>query len=289
MSTPKNHHFVSQVHIKNFFNTEENKIFVYDKIKRNHYYKTTTKTLFSEIGSNSRYLDGEVDHESLEKDLNDYFEKDFAINTQLVKNFVQNKELNQEVENALIYFAKYGIIGDMRTPRFKKSMDDTFFKAFKMISENATPELKTQIDQMFEYKDNVNYSNILDYSEGVEQIIELMGNLIFEVVIPINDNDFFLIPDFAAATARAKINEYFNPDIEEIAYIGIALTSKIYIHFHSEKLFKGKEIPPSVIRHCLPEEVEITNKSNFAYCQDKVACENESYLKRFIQSNKAPA
>ena len=284
MSTPKNHHFVSQVHIKNFFNKEEKKIYVYDKIKKNHYCKNATKTLFSEIGLNSKYSNGEVDHESLEKDLNDYFEKDFTINTQCVENFVKRKVLNEEVEKALVYFAKYGIIGVMRTPRFKKSMDTTFFDVFKTISENAVPELKARIEEMFEYKNEVNYSNVLNYSETVSQILELMGNLVFKIITPINQKDFFLIPDFAAATARAKINKYFNPDIEEIVYIGIPLTSKIYIHFHSEKLFKRKEIPPSLIIHCSSEEVEIVNKTNFDYCQDKVACENENYLKEFIRS-----
>lgn len=285
MSIPRNHHFVSQVHIKNFFNKEEKKIYVYDKIRKNHFSKNTTKTLFSEIGLNSKYSNGKVDHESLEKELNDHFEKNFNINTQCIENFVKNKVLNKEVEKVLVYFAKYGIIGDMRTPRYKKSMDTTIFDAFKIISENAVPELKAQIEEIFEYKNKVNYSNVLNYSETVIQILELMGNLVFKIITPINQKDFFLIPDFGAATARAKINKYFNPDIEEIAYIGIPLTSKIYIHFYSEKLINKKLITPYLIINCSSEEVKLVNKSNLDYCYDKVACENENYLKEFINSN----
>jgi hypothetical protein len=289
MSTPKNHHFVSQVHLKNFFNDKEKKIYVYDKLINKHYFKTTTKTLFSESKSNSRFINGEIDHKTLEKDLNDYFEKDFAKNTKLIEDFTKHNQLTNEVENALGYFAKYGVIGNMRTPRHKKSIDDSLFNAFKTISENATDELKAQIEEMFEYKDKVPYSNVLEYSEIADSILNLMGNLIFQVLIPKNEEDFFIIPDFAAATVRAKINEYFNPDIEEIAYIGIPLTSKIYLHFHSEKLFKGKEKPDSRMAYCSSETVTFYNKANLDFSQDKVACENENYLKNFIDKHSAIA
>lgn len=282
MSIPKNHHFVSQVHLKNFFNIKEKKIYVYDKIKNNHYFKTTTKTLFSEPNLNSRFINGKIDYTTLEKDLNDFFEKDFARNTKIIEDFTKHKKLTEEVEVALAYFAKYGVIGNMRTPRHKKNMEDSFFNVFKTIAESATDELKAEIDEMFEYKSTVPYRNVVEYSEMADSIIKLMGNLIFQVLIPKNDEDFFLIPDFAAATVRAKINEYFNPDLEEIAYIGIPLTSKIYIHFHSEKLFKNKEKPHSKMAYCSSEAVTFYNKANLDFSQDKVACENENYLKRFI-------
>jgi hypothetical protein len=285
MSKPKNHHFVSQVHLKNFFNTKEKKIYVFDKIKNNLYSKTTTKTLFSELFSNSIYSNGEIDHETLENDLNVFFEKDFAQNTKVIEDFIEQKQLTGQVEIALAYFAKYGVIGNMRTPRDKKSMDDTLFNAFKQISEVATDDLKAEIEETFGYKSNVPYhsSNIGKYSDIAHSILELMGNLIFEIrIIPKNEEDFFLIPDFSAATVRAKINEYFNPDIKEIAYIGIPLTSKIYLHFHSEKLFNVKEKPNSTMGYCSSKEVAFYNKANLDFSQNKVACENESYLKRFI-------
>lgn len=282
MSTPINHHFVSQAHIKNFFNIFENKIYVYDKTKDNHYFKGTTKSLFSEKESNSRYLDGEIDHLSLEKDLSNHFEKDFAKNTDIIKKLIFDKVLTTEAENALIYFAKYGIIGDMRTPRNKKSEDDTFFNAISSIFNIENPEFKNQIDQIFEYKTKVKYSNILNYSEIANEILKLMGNLIIKILVPEKENDFFIIPDFSAGTIRAKINNYFNPDIEEIAYIGLSLTSKIHIHYSSEKLFKNNELPSSGITNCSSDTVYQINKNNLDYSQSTIACENESYLKRFI-------
>lgn len=285
MSTPKNHHFVSQIHIKNFFNNNEKKIFVYDKIKKNHYYKRTTKTLFSESNLNSRFLNGEIDHLTLEKDLNDYFEKDFAKNTKIIEEFTKHHQLTMEVEKALGYFARYGVIGDIRTPRHKKAIDDSLYSTLRTISENATDKLKGQIDEMFKFRDKVPYSNTLEYSKIADSILDLMGDLVFQVLIPKNKEDYFLIPDFAAATVRAKINEYFNPDVEEIAYIGIPLTSKIYLHFHSEKLFKDQEKPDSKMAYCSSETVTFYNKANLDFSQDKVACENEKYLKNFITNN----
>lgn len=77
MSKPRNHHFVSQVHIKNFFNTTHSKIFIYDKILDNFYFKRTTKSLFSEKDLNTKFDNGLKDFESLENDLNHFFEKDF--------------------------------------------------------------------------------------------------------------------------------------------------------------------------------------------------------------------
>lgn len=285
MDIPLNHHYVSQVHIKNFFNFYEGKIFVYDKLKSNFFNKTTTKTLFSEKYLNSRLKEGSIEHSSLENDLNKNFEKDFGKHYQVIVSFIEHQKFTLQVESSLSYFAKYGVIADMRTPRYKKHIDDSLFKALNEITENATTELKQQVDEIFEFKKVTKYSNLLDYSETADNILALMGNLIFKIQIPEDDNDFYIIPDIAAATSRAKINNYFNPDIEEIAYIGIPLRSKIYIHFHSEKLF-GKDKPDSCISYCNSSIVEKFNTANLDYSQCKIACESDEYLRKFIQKNK---
>jgi hypothetical protein len=87
----------------------------------------------------------------------------------------------------------------------------------------------------------------------------------------------------------AKINEYFNPDVEEIAYIGIPLINKIYLHFHSEKLFKNKERRDSKMSYCSSENFTFYNKANLDFSQGKIACEDENYLKNFIQNHLAIA
>ncbi|PBI91660.1 hypothetical protein BSF41_12630 [Flavobacterium sp. ACN2] len=284
MSIPLNHHFVSQVHLKNFFNDKEQKIYVYDKILDNHYYKKTTKSLFSEPKLNSKFHNGIVDHSSIEEELNYYFEKDFSKNTEVIQQFIIDKNYTESVNIALIYFAKYGIIGDMRTPRFKQEIDNAIKKGLTEITHNATEELKSQIEKMFSYEKEVKYSNTGSYTELAEKIFKKMGNLIFQILIPNNADDYFIIPDFTAGTAREKINEYFNPDIKEIAFISLPLHSKIYLRFYSEKLFKTTDIPSSIILYIPSSQVEEINKINLDYCQDKVACENEEYLKKICNN-----
>ncbi|CAM4055407.1 DUF4238 domain-containing protein [Flavobacterium antarcticum] len=282
MNVPLNHHYVSQVHLKNFFNLCEGKIFVYDKLKNNFFSKTTTKTLFSEKYLNSRFNKGNVEHESLENDLNNHFENDFSKHYQVIISFIEHQKFTIHVEAALTYFAKYGIIADMRTPRYKKQIDDSLFNTFNEITKNATTEFKQRVDEVFEFRKVTKYSNLLDYSKTADKILALMGNLIFNIEIPKDENDYYIIPDIAAATSRAKINKYFNPDIEEIAYIGIPLSSKIYIHFHSEKLF-GKNKPDSCISYCNSSTVEKFNMANLDYSQSKIACESKEYLINFIE------
>lgn len=282
MSIPRNHHFVSQTHIKNFFNEELKEIFIYDKILDNHYSKKTTKSLFSERDLNTKVRDGEKDFESLEKDLNIYFEKDFRVNTKIIQDFISNLEYSKKVNNALYYFAKYGAIGEIRNPRYKQSIENTISKVFNELFANSTTELKNQLEDAFAYKKKTNYINSVQYSKFANDVVKLMGDIIFRIEIPKNKNDFFLLPDFCAANVREKINEYFNPEVKEIAYIGLPLTSKIYIHFYSSKI-KNIKIKSDIV-FLNSEKVFNLNKVNLEYCESKVACENKEYLKDFIKN-----
>jgi hypothetical protein len=288
MSVPKNHHIISKVHSKNFFNKSEGKIYVYDKSEKNIFFKTTLKSLFSEEYSNSRFLDGEIDHETLEKELNDFFEKDFAKNVSIVQNFISNKNQNEENINALLYFVKYGIIAEMRTPKHKKEVDEAIFGSLKGLSEMFAPELKADFEKSIEFQNHVKYSNLTSYLEIADEVLEKMGDLRYEILVA-DEFNYFFIPDFGAATQRDKINEYFNPDIKEIAYVGLALTSKIFINFFSTKLYKNKPLPSSTIIHCDFNAVEYYNRLNLRYCQCKVASENEEYLKDFVERNSTIA
>lgn len=74
MSIPINHHYVSQYHVRLFFNEQEKKIYCYDKVYDKHHYKTTTKSLFSEDYANTRMSNAGMDHQELEEQLNLFFE-----------------------------------------------------------------------------------------------------------------------------------------------------------------------------------------------------------------------
>lgn len=281
MSTSRNHHFVSQVHIKNFFNSEKGKIFLFDKLQNNPYFKTTSKSLFSERDLNSKFDHGDLDHISLEKDLNEHFEQDFSKHLKTVQRFLVELNLTNNVEEALFYFAKYGIIGEVRNPRHKRNLEETLHNAYSEIFKMSDDNLKKQFDKAFTYKDETKYLNAVQYSKFADEAIKQMGNLTFRIEIPKNDDDYFLLPDFCAANRREQINTYFNPDIKEIAYIGLPLTSKIYVHFYSSKI-KGIS-PHSGIFELSNSRVYNLNKLNYDFCESKVACESQEYLQSFIK------
>jgi len=285
MNKPRNHHYVSQTHLKKFFNNEYKEIYVYDKLLDNHYIKGTTRTLFSEKDLNTRFENNAKDFSSIESDLNENFENEFSDNFAIVKNLIDTKNFTVKENAALINFAKYGIIGELRTPRHKKAIDDTLIDAINDIIPHCVPELQKEIDEMLSFKKHVKYSNAIDYSEIAERILESMGNLGFLIIIPKEASDFFVIPDCSSITIRKKINTYFNPDIKEIAFIGLPLSSKMYIHFYSEKLFKDR-IPLSEIKYGNTDLIDKINKTSIDFSKSKIACECQEYLINFIKRIK---
>ena len=148
MSIPRNHHYVSQIHIKQFFNKEEKQIYLYDKVKCNFFSKNTTKSLFSEKDSNTRFINHKKDYCTLEENLNTHFESKFSENLKIIKDFISNGMLNNSVNNALLFFAKYGIIGDMRTPQYKQNVDDALLEAFQPIISQCAPQLKQELQDI---------------------------------------------------------------------------------------------------------------------------------------------
>jgi hypothetical protein len=287
MSIPRNHHFVSQIHIKNFFNKDLERIFVYDKGLNNFYIKKTTKTLFSEKDLNTKVSENESDYESLEQDLNMFFEEKFAKNYLLIKEFIKDSNFTKEVHQALFDFAHYGSIGEIRNPRNKKNLEEVLFDTFyKDIYEICTEDLKQEINEMFSYKKKTKYINLTQYSELSARIIKAMGDIIFRIEIPEKEDDYYILPDFCAANVREKINHFHNPELKEIAYIGFPISSKIYIHFYSTKI-KNLKLKSEIL-YSDSETVFKQNKLNFDYCDNKVACENEKYLTNFIRRNTAP-
>lgn len=282
MSVPKNHHYISQAHIKNFFNTEKNEIHLFDKIQNRHFKKNTTKSIFSEKNLNTKRLeDNTYDYSTIEEELNQNFEKDFPSCVEIVKNFIETKNLNDETQEALLYLSGYGLIAELRTPFRKKHTDDILKNGMKIIMEMGTDELKEGYKRFFGFDDEVKYSNSLNYIEFANNVIKAMGDLVLSIEIPQNENDYFILPDFGAATVRERINKHFNPDAKEIAYIGLPLTSKLYLHFCSSKL---KILPkPPGIHYVTSEQVYMLNKANYEYARRTIACANIEYLQSLVE------
>ncbi|WP_291047625.1 DUF4238 domain-containing protein [Empedobacter sp. UBA1574] len=282
MSIPKNHHYISQVHIKNFFNNHNNEIYIYDKLNFNIFSKRTTKSIFSEKNLNTkRFIDGNIDYQTIENELNLYFEKDFKKNYLLIQDLIKTQCITEEINQALLYFARYGIIAQKRHPKHKQNTDEIISKSLGHLYEWYSDELKKQYDEFFNFTEEVKYTNTLKYKEIADKILNIMGDLIFVISIPENSNDFFFLPDYGAATTKNKINTYFNPDIKDISFISLPLSSKIYINFYSTKL--SNRPLGSYLEFISEEQVNFLNKANFDYCNKFIACESKDYLEKFIK------
>ncbi|REC50228.1 DUF4238 domain-containing protein [Chryseobacterium pennipullorum] len=282
MSIPKNHHYISQAHIKNFFNKEKKEIYLFDKDQNRHFKKNTTKSIFSEKNLNTkRTINDEYDYSTIEEELNQNFEKDFPGCVEIVKKLVETDKLDDDAHEALLYLAGYGLIAELRTPARKRETDNALKNGMKIIMEMGTEELKSAYKRHFDFNDEVKYSNNLDYIKFAHDVINAMGDLILSVDIPENENDYFILPDFGAATMRGRINNYFNPDALDRVYIGLPLTSKLYLHFSSSKL-KSLPRPPGIHR-VTTNHVYYLNKENYDYSRQIIACENEHYLQDFVR------
>lgn len=240
MSIPRNHHYVSQCHIRLFFNEQDRKIYCYDKERNNYFSKTTSKTLFSEQDSNSRVEEDTIDHETLEKDLKTFFEDDFERHARNVIELAEHpSSKDYTIEESLYYLACHALIADIRVPENKRQADDavdrlTLETAQKVRWMGDEMQAKAMEAAVAESK-RTKYSNLITYSETAGRRLERMGDLDFNI-IRITSNDVFLLPDVGCIQMRDKINHYINPYIREIAIVGIPLTSKIFLFACSKKL-----------------------------------------------------
>lgn len=285
MDEPKNHHYVSRCHIKNFFNTTEKKIYLYDKLQDNFYSSKSTKNIFSEQYLNSRFESGEIDNKTLEKDLQVNFEDHFQRITKLIEDFdVSIASYKTETMNALYRLALYGLIGDMRNPTHKKENDDFFKSMYSYLRDIAADELAANIQNQLNELDKTKYSNELKYFDTALTHLKKMGELDFKIYI-IKSNDVFLLPDTSSIYFLAKINEYFNPDILEKAFVGIPLTSKIFVQAESKKLHNtSSEVLK--IKGDNNKRVALINKDIYNQSLQTVGTSDESALKKIIANIK---
>ena len=286
MSIPKNHHYVSKCHINHFFNDEKKRIYLYDKPLDNYFFKETTKTVFSEDLSNSRVVNGSIDHTSLEADLKKY-EDFFHHHVEVIRQYAASHgELRHERTHSFLGLVKYGIASELRHPTMKKFMDDQIDEAlFGRILPHAAPELKAALEQQQAMRTMTKYSNALDYSEFAEEVLKRMGELCF-IVYVIKTDDYFILPDRYSLIIREKINEYFNPDIKEIACVAIPLTSKLFLFASSKRFLNGTNTVVDVSESNQKIIYDI-NKDLYEWSLKQVACENEAYLFNLINRIKA--
>ncbi|MBO0953264.1 DUF4238 domain-containing protein [Fibrella forsythiae] len=277
MSTPKNHHYVSQCHIKKFFNEAESRIFMYDKAKANFYSSRSTKNIFSDKYGNSRYDNGEIDHSTLETELSDYFETEFAENCELIEHAVIN--LTIDAIEPLVKLTKFGILSELRHPSFKKRNDDTLLSTFKSLRPNSSPEFTKELDKLISVFDKTKFLNIGSYKELADKIFLRMGNAVY-TIIKIENDEHFILADNYGVIKRSNLAK--NSLARIVTGVSFPLTSKLFLHVDSENVELSNVKIKKISDHKNRGFSEIINKEIFDNAIKTIACESEAYLKKFI-------
>ena len=287
MSTPINHHYVSQCQLRAFFNETEGKIHVYDKQLDNLFSKRTTKSIFSEPKLNSTVIAGEVNHNIVEDDLRFYLEDSYTKNLNIIETYATTVSEDEDgFLDALMEMTRLGVIGEMRHPSHKKHVDDQVYGIFEMLFPQAAEKLKKQIEAVFEEKKKTKYSNPLRYAQLSGEILQKMGEINFTVIYISNNTDYFILSDCSSTTFRARINEYFNPDIKDIAMVFMPISSKIAVIAVANNM----DSHPGSIKYYTERDratLEMFNHMTLANSKKMIICENAEYLRGFIVRQRA--
>lgn len=298
MSEPRNHHYVSQVLSKKFLSSE-GKIYKFNKNNgaQRFQIKATTKKLFSERDLNSQKDNaGKIDHSSVESTLSQNFENDFNIHYEIVINAINSKiglgtaiPNSEEVIESLNYLFGMALIGQERHPKKIEANNNAIWGTFLEIAEHATDELKGQIYSSYNRRSDLTNKAPVDYKELKDGIRELMGEVTYSINLA-PDNEFFMLPDTTAVVIRIKLPDdiidgeiYVNPS-EPIASALMPINSKTLISITSNRVIpKELQIYGHGIYHLKRELVNSFNKTILDYSYGEIACENEKYLKLFVE------
>ncbi len=297
MSTPRNHHYVSRCLVNNFFDSE-GYIHLFDKDKGIYSSNNSSKGIFSEKDLNAFINDnGEIDYSEVENYLNLYFEQDFPKLYKKIKELAAERTYNKleemaesgELAETIYYLIKMGVVGEPRTPRNKKHLDNVFSNIFTELVMNATDEFKASLKSQLGLLNNENshlpYNTPgIDYKELSDEVLKGMGDVIVSIAVA-PEGAYFLLPDCTSIRTRTKMPDdivdgqrFINP-AEPIIFIAMPLESKIFIMVTAKSKSVNKEHQINFVN---PEIVFDINCDLFKVADKMVACESKEYLKSFI-------
>ncbi|MGZ4054948.1 MAG: DUF4238 domain-containing protein [Bacteroidia bacterium] len=289
-----NHHYVSQVLSRKFFNSDKT-TYQYNKTTKRTKKLRSTKSLFSVKHLNTKLdEEGNIDYSSTEDTLNRYFETDLNKHYNRIIAIVNgdNKvgELIPNSENvieSMQFLIGMGIIGEMRTPWHMTEAAETIFAPLLMIAEGATEELRNNI---------LGYRNMLsgfinkiplDFKEIKDGVAQLMGETTYSIYTAPKDH-YFILPDCTSRIKRYKLVEddiidgqtYINPQMS-IGMVIMPLNSKIIISANARKLITTNNGAHGLYK-LKPEVANDFNLILYEAARQGVVCENEEYLKKIV-------
>lgn len=270
MSEPVLHHYVSECHIKEFYNRVQKKIYLFDKELLNFYNKPGTKRIFSENDLNTRLLGGMLDRHSLELQLRTLFEDNFAKHLEAVKNFHNDTTLIASAYEDLNYLGLMALVGEYRNPHYKQGIDS----ALNAMRDHAISVGVTVPDQTTH--ENVKYQNVKGYMDVALLLLERMDPISFAIV-SIESNDHFILPDTSGFLVRQQL------DIGPVMQFGLPISDKLFILGRSASMGKY----PTTIVTISEDDSNLvfrinTDLVNYAY--KTIACKDEDFLKMTIMN-----
>lgn len=290
MSIPKNHHYVTQSLSQNFMsNGVMFKCNKEDKIVRK---VKSTRSLFSQDYLNSKIgKDGEIDHASVESELNKNFETNFPKYANVIIDAVNSigkvVDFNL-IDEAIEYVIGMALIGEARHPLRMKEAHDTILGSFKMIADLAIPDLKSEIYEHLNKVDPVNNKTPLDFNRVKNKIRARMGEAKLGVMVAPDDH-YFILPDCSSAIERFPVEPdviegvtYINPAMV-IGSVFIPINSKILVSATSRSILNGKLKEEPTTFHRLDDRLaKGFNKILYDKAYEEVACENKEFLENFL-------
>ena len=268
MSEPKLHHYVSECQIKEFFDHDQKKIYLFDKELVNFYSKSGTKRIFSENDLNTKLLNNGLDRRSMELQLRVLFEDDFQKHLEAVKKFYDDQTLIEKTYEDLNYLALMALVGEYRNPYYKKGLDIAL-NSMRDHAKSAgviVPEERTH--------PNVKYQNMKGYVEVALLLLERMDPITFAIVA-IRSNDHFLLPDTSAFLVRKHL------DIGPVMQFGLPVSDKLFILGRSTSM--GKYPTTLVTIDNDDNDLVFRINSDLAnYAYKTVGCKSENFLRATI-------
>ncbi|MBK7669060.1 MAG: DUF4238 domain-containing protein [Sphingobacteriaceae bacterium] len=284
MSTPRNHHYVSQVLIKKFVDSENN-LYTYSKTSSSFEEKILDRFDFAEKDLNSTITaSGEIDHKSVEDNLNKHIENDFNKHYDKILASIASENYS-ELNTSMEYLMRMGVIGDMRTPQHQIEMQNSILGSFRMLYEYASDELKAKIDHFENRTAGIKNKLPLNYKEISDKTLELMGEKIYSI-FNAPQTDFFFLPDCSSVVIRSQLEEdnildgeVLKNENRPIGTIIFPINSKLIIIAQSAKICPQTS---HGIYDLSTETVVKYNKMFLETARDKVICKDKAYLKQFI-------
>lgn len=297
MNVPKNHHYVSQSLSRNFM-PQTGKMFKYNKNDNRIHDVNSTKSLFSRKFLNSKINDaGEIDHSSVESDLNQHFETHFPKHYKVLINaaygdfeigkFLPNSD---EIEEAMEYIIGMALIGNARHPKRMEENHEAILGTFKTLAEIATPELKNEINEYLDKVAPVNNKTPVDFEDLKNKIRHYMGEVRFGLMRAPEDH-YFILPDCSSTIKRFPVapdvidgETYYNPAMP-IGLTLMPINSKLLIAATSRDLLSdGFEDEPSGFHDIDGALAMSYNRILFESAYNEIACENKEFLQKFVDS-----